>query len=202
MSLNTDAMNKMPHFLLVSLLVAGLAFAAYFTTTIQSAETEAIRYIEPVFDYCSFADIADHPDLANKVIYVDFRHTDCIPSLIQFESVPELKRHYRDRKDQVFLYLDRDRSLPAEKFCWKRMTEEQQLSGYHFFMTDELPEREWDEVLRGDSVQKAFPHYLIVDKGSRIAEDAPSRPSDENVRMGLDKLFNILNTFTRLVMVD
>jgi thiol-disulfide isomerase/thioredoxin len=195
-------MKKKLFYLLGALLMSGMAYGIYFLLVISSVGTNKIKYMEPEGAYDSFAEILSHPDLKNKVVYVDFWHTGCKPCLVQFESVPKLKQHFADRDDLVFLYLGKDRSVPGEKFRWKKMIEKKDLSGYHYFMTDQMFEKIWDEAVQDDSVYKAFPHYLIVDKSGKVVNNNSPRPSSDDLVPELNRVLRLMDTFAQLVMVN
>lgn len=164
--------------------------ATYYVFVINSKGTEKIRYIEPDNEYNSFSDILQHPDLKGKVVYVDYWHTGCGPCLEEFEYLPKLKERFQANSDLVFLYLGKDRSVPGEKFRWKRMIEKKNLSGEHYFMTNEKYYKFWNETVNDTTVMQAFPHYLIVDRnGITINNNAP-RPSDELLVAELTKVLN------------
>jgi thiol-disulfide isomerase/thioredoxin len=187
--------------LLAVLLSLGIAYGTYAMLVMHSNGTESIRYIEPEEDYNSFADILSHPDLKGKVVYVDFWHTGCRPCLVQFESVPKLKQAFAAHNDLVFLYLGKDRSVPGEKFRWKKMIEEKQLTGLHYFMTNEVYDKIWEETVKNDSIPKAFPHYLIVDRKGNIVNDNSPRPSSDEVVPELSRALNLVDNFAKLLMI-
>src|SRR5688572_29200051 len=114
----------------VIMIIAG----TYYMYVTNSNGNEKIKYMEPDNDYNSFSDLLKHPDLKGKVVYVDYWHTGCSPCLQEFEHLPKLKERFKTNKDLVFLYLGRDRSVPGEKFRWKKMIEKKNLSGNHYFM--------------------------------------------------------------------
>ena len=172
-------MKKIIKLTLGLILLFILLTGAYYLVVINSKGTEKVRYIEPENAYDSFSDILQHPDLKGKVVYVDYWHTGCGPCLQEFEYLPELKQRFQTNKDLAFLYLGKDRSLPAEKFRWKRMIEKKNLSGEHYFMTNEKYYKFWDETVNDTTIMRAFPHYLIVDRHGIIINNNAPRPSDE-----------------------
>lgn len=151
----------------------------YYWFIISSSGTEKIKYIEPENHYNSFSDILQHPDLNGNVVYVDYWHTGCSPCLEEFQHMPKLKEKFKENKDLVFLYLGKDRSVPGEKFRWKKMIEKKNLTGDHYFMTYEKYDRLWDETVNDTTIMKAFPHYLIVGRDGKIINNNAPRPSDE-----------------------
>lgn len=171
----------------VILLASGVIASLYFLTILYSTGSDTIHYLEPEDNYASFASIVQHPELKNKVIYVDFWHTGCGPCLIEFKSIPKVKEHFKDRDDLAFLYLGKDRSIPGEKIRWKKMIENKELSGYHFFMTNEMSEKIWNETVHDDSIMYSFPHYLIIGKDGEVVNNNSPRPSDTRLIEELNK---------------
>lgn len=172
------------------LVVLAISAAIYYKDVVESGGTETIRYIEPEENYQSLADLANHPDLKGKVIYVDFWHTGCGPCFVEFESMPAIKEAFKNRNDMAFLYLGKDRSAPGEKFRWKRVIEKKNLTGYHFFMSNEQYDKFWEESVKDETVEKAFPHYLIIDRDGAVVHQHAPRPSDQNLLAVLGKVLD------------
>ena len=172
-------------FFLVTLLFCG----TYYILVVGSDGTDTIAYIEPDDAYTSFSDILQHADLRGKVIFVDYWHTGCGPCLREFESLSKLKERFK-HKDLVYLYLGKDRSVPGEKFRWKKMIESKNLSGFHYFMTNEKYYRFWDESVGDTTILQAFPHYLIIDRAGNIANNNAPWPSDTRL---IDELSKVLS---------
>lgn len=168
--------------LLSIMLILG---GAYYLFVINSEGTENIKYIEPEDEFDSFSDILKHPDLKGKVVYVDYWHTGCRPCLEEFEYMPTLKEKFKEHKDLAYLYLGKDRSVPGEKFRWKKMIEGKDLSGNHYFMTNEKYDKLWSETVTDTTITQAFPHYLIVDRNGRIITNNAPRPSDKSLETSL-----------------
>lgn len=173
---------------LLSLIL--ISSVTYYLFVINSDGTENIKYIEPVDEYHSFADILRHPDLKGKVVYVDYWHTGCGPCLEEFEFLPALKEKFKERKDLAFLYLGKDRSVPGERFRWKKMIEKKKLSGDHYFMSNEKYDELWNETVNDTTIIQAFPHYLIVDRNGRIINNNAPRPSDKLLETNLLSALN------------
>lgn len=161
--------------------VALIAGGTYYVFVINSKGTEQIKYLEPDDEYSSFSDIVQHPDLKGKVIYVDYWHTGCSPCIEEFKSLPALKEKFKENKDLAFLYLGKDRSIPGEKFRWKKMIEKKTLLGDHYFMTNEKYDKLWGETVNDTTIMQAFPHYLIVDRSGKIINNNAPRPSDKKL---------------------
>lgn len=150
----------------------------YVVYTLRSSGTADIHYIEPEDQYHSLQEVLGHPELQDKVVYVDFWHTGCSPCLEEFTHIPQLKDQFHQEGDLAFLYLGKDRSVPGEKFRWKRVIEKKDLKGYHFFMSDELYYKIWDEAVNDTTILQAFPHYLIVNRSGEIINKNAPRPSN------------------------
>ena len=124
-----------------------------------------------------------------KVVYVDFWHTGCHPCLEAFQYLPELKEKFKGYDNLAFLYLGKDRSAPGEKFRWKKMIEKKNLTGIHYFMTNEKYDVIWRETVNDTTIMQAFPHYLIVDNVGHVIKNNAPRPGDESL---INVLTNIL----------
>jgi len=162
--------------LLLVILVGGVV---YYLSIVYSGGTAKIKFIEPEDDYKTFSDIINHPDLRGKVLYVDYWHTGCGPCIEEFKHLPALKEKFQDHQDLVFLYLGKDRSVPGEKFRWKRMIEKKNLSGYHYFMSNQQYDALWLETVNDSTILQAFPHNLIVDRSGRIINNNAPKPSNK-----------------------
>jgi hypothetical protein len=109
--------------------------------------------------------------------------------LTEFQYLPELKEKFKKYDNLVFLYLSKDRSVPAEKFRWKKMIEKKNLTGSHYFMTNEKFDAIWKEAVKDTTIMKAFPHYLIVNRDGIVVNNNAPRPSEESL---IKELTNIL----------
>ena len=183
-------MTKLIKSIIGLITVIAIVAGTYYVFVINSKGTEKIKYIEPDNEYNSFSDILQHPDLKGKVVYVDYWHTGCSPCLEEFEHLPKLKDRFQKNSDLVFLYLGKDRSVPGEKFRWKKMIEKKNLSGDHYFMTNEKYQKLWDETVNDTTLMQAFPHYLIVDRNGIIINNNAPRPSDELLVIELTKVLS------------
>jgi thiol-disulfide isomerase/thioredoxin len=167
----------------ILLIIAGVCVCAflYYWAGVSSSGTETIRYIEPEENYNSFTDILNHPALKGKVVYVDFWHTGCGPCFQEFQYMPKVKEKLKDFTEVTFLYLGKDRTVPGEKFRWKKKIEQLNLEGYHYFMSNEKFDAFWEETVQDSTKMKAFPHYLIVGANGRIADNDAPRPSSDSI---------------------
>lgn len=172
-------MKKAAKIIITLVITALTVYGIRFLVVLTSEGTSEIKFIEPEESYKSFSDILQHPDLKGKIVYVDYWHTGCSPCLKEFEHLPKLKSVFSGNKDLAFLYLGKDRSVPGEKYRWKKMIEKKNLYGSHFFMTHEFYELLWDETVNDSTVLKAFPHYLIVGRDGKILNNHAPRPSNE-----------------------
>jgi thiol-disulfide isomerase/thioredoxin len=177
--------------------ISVVAFTVYYWYVISSAGSDKIRYIEDQETYNSFSDIVNHPDLKGKVIYVDYWHTGCSPCLEEFALLPALKEEFRADDDLVFLYLGKDRSVPGEKFRWKKMIEKKNLTGTHYFMSSEKFEQLWMETVKDTSIMQAFPHHLIVDRDGSIINNNAPRPGNDTL---VSELIAVLQNSTKPAM--
>jgi thiol-disulfide isomerase/thioredoxin len=168
-----------------TMILATFLMVSYYLMIINSNGDAEIRYIEPEADYQSFEDLMNHPDLRGKVVYVDFWHTGCSPCLSEFTHLPDLKKYFAHNKNLVFLYLGKDRSVPGEKFRWKKMIQEKHINGYHFFLSNEKYYKFWNETVQDTSILMAFPHHLIVDRRGKIIDNDAAGPDNKLLKTQL-----------------
>jgi thiol-disulfide isomerase/thioredoxin len=120
LSVPNPVMKKVIKPIIVLLLLTATIAGTYFIVVLNSRGTKEITYLESDPEYASFSDILQHPDLKGKVVYVDYWHTGCAPCLKEFEHMAKLKDQFKESEDLAFLYLGKDRSVPGEKFRWKK----------------------------------------------------------------------------------
>lgn len=173
-------MKRILKWLGASLLLCIIGFFVFYLKIMKSDGTKDIQFIEPSKDYESFHELINQPEFKNKVIYVDFWHTGCRPCLVEFQSLPEMKSHFQKKAPIAFLYLGKDRSVPGEAFRWKKMVLDKNISGYHYFISDEQFDKFWDETVR-DAVQKRFPHHLIISKQGKLVNNNAPGPSSKEI---------------------
>lgn len=182
-------MNKYLKPFLIVLAVSLLGFTGYYYYVLGSEGDESIHYIEPDAPYRSFHTLIQDPSLKGKNIYVDFWHTGCKPCLIEFQSLPKVRAYVRQQKsDVVFLYIAMNRNVPGERFRWKRMVEDKELSGYHYFIEKETFRDYWEETVTIDSIPPRFPHHLIVNKQGEIIDDHAPGPGSTRIYKKLDSI--------------
>lgn len=182
-------MNRYIKYSLVLLIGSLLGFGGYYFYVLGSEGSESIRYIEPNEPYLSFSDLIQDPALKGKNIYVDFWHTGCKPCLIEFQSLPKVKEYVHQQDiDVAFLYIAMNRSVPGERFRWKRMVEDKKLSGYHYFVEKETLRNYWDETVKVDSISPRTPHHLIVNKQGKVIDDNAPGPRSERIYEKLESI--------------
>ncbi|UJH67541.1 TlpA family protein disulfide reductase [Allomuricauda sp. SCSIO 65647] len=164
--------------ILVLVVSASIAGGLYYKRVTGSESTDDIIYIEPETAYRTFADILAHETFKNKVVYVDFWFTACPYCAKEFKAMPALKEHFKAEKDLVFLYLGKDRRIPGEKFRWKKMIANKNLTGAHYFMSIDQYRSIWEETVKDPTVTPGFPHFLIVNREGTIIDDDAPWPSD------------------------
>lgn len=174
-------MKRTLKYLPLTVLSCLAAFLVYYATILNTDGPANIKFIEPEEEYASFFDLLKNSELKNKVIYVDFWHTGCRPCLIEFQSLPKLKSYFKKDSDIVFLYLGKDRSVPGERFRWKKMVLDKNITGYHYFITNEQFHRFWDETVKNTTINKRFPHHLIIDRQGKIVLD--NAPGPQNAEL-------------------
>lgn len=182
-------MKKKFIIVLAIVIVAATAVGGfYYSSVITSKGAKGITFLEPESDFETFADIVAHPTLRNKVVYVDFWFTGCQFCLKEFKAMPTVKEHFKDEKDLVFLYLGKDRRIPGEKFRWKKMIADKNLTGVHYFMSIDQYQNIWKETIKDPSVTPGFPHFLIVGRNGNIIDDDAPWPSEPELIVTLKEV--------------
>lgn len=182
-------MKKKLLIVLVMVLVVAAAVGGFHYSKIINATGSAdIRYLEPEDKFETFADIISHPTLQNKVVYVDFWFTGCPYCRKEFKAMPMVRAHFKDNEDLVFLYLGKDRRIPGEKFRWKKMIADKNLTGVHYFMGIDQYQNIWKETVKDSSVTQGFPHFLIVDRKGTIVDDDAPWPSEPALIAALEEV--------------
>jgi thiol-disulfide isomerase/thioredoxin len=177
-------MKRFLKYITLICLLAVATCTAHYTHTLYADGPADITFLEPQQEYASFNELIQHPDLRNKVIYVDFWHTGCKPCLIEFNHLPQLKSHFKADQGIAFLYLGKDRSVPGEKYRWKKMVLSKNITGYHYFISDAQFDSFWEETVQDTSINKAFPHHLVINqKGKVVHHNAPGPQHQDLVQL-------------------
>ena len=118
-------------------------------------------------------------------IYVAIWATWCKPCLEAFSSSPKVEELAKG-KPVVLLYVSIDKTKRRKR--WKRIIEENHLSGYHVIAHDKLQEDLW-RVIHHQSTRVEIPHYLVIDKqGEVIMKEAPAPSQTELLKEKIDSL--------------
>lgn len=123
-------------------------------------------------------------DLKGKVVYIDIWATWCGPCRAEFPYAVEIKKHYKNNSDIVFLYV----SVDSKKETWQKyLAENPTFEGLH--VNDP---GDFDSQIAEKFKVNGIPRYLVIDREGKIFSTDARRPSDkENLIAQLDKALHI-----------
>lgn len=115
----------------------------------------------------------------NKLIYVDFWASWCIPCLVSMPDMVELKSEYKDQ-DVVFVYI----SIDTDASKWKKAAQREGLyASENSLLAINYPAADFFKDLKLETI----PRYILFDKnGMLIHENAPG-PGTSAIRELLDR---------------
>ncbi|MDY8137006.1 TlpA disulfide reductase family protein [Aquimarina sp. 2201CG5-10] len=109
-------------------------------------------------------------------VYVDLWATWCTPCIQEFGYMDKELSDYLDSHKIKKLFVSIDNKRSGKK--WKKAIEKFQLSGYHFFATDQdFIDRMKELKIKGDI--GSIPRYLLFDKSGKLIDDDLPRPSSK-----------------------
>jgi thiol-disulfide isomerase/thioredoxin len=163
----------------------GIAFLAIkFLWTLEMNNAPGARFLTINANETSFQSIVSN-NFKGKVVYADFWGTTCGPCLAEFANFTHpLKAKYKSNNNIAYLYISR-----GNRYIWKQQIEKYQVDGYHLFLEDKEYDNLYHNALNNDTATVLMPHYLIVDKGGKVAIKDAKSPSDR------DLLFAQLNKY-------
>jgi thiol-disulfide isomerase/thioredoxin len=104
-----------------------------------------------------------------KVIYIDFWAPWCGPCMGEMPDSKELQKELAG-KDVVFLYI----GISCTKQSWENTIKDKGIEGEHYFANDR------DGKLLSEKFNiSGIPHYVLVDRTGKVADDRAMRPSDK-----------------------
>lgn len=116
-----------------------------------------------------------------KVVYIDFWAPWCGPCMSEMPNSKVLQQELAG-KDVVFLYI----GLSCAKKSWENTIKDKGMEGEHYFANDNE-----GKLLSEKFHISGIPHYVLVDKTGKVADDKAMRPSDKT------RLVNKINSLLK-----
>ena len=175
---NTTPGQRFRKKIFVVLITSGIAFSIHYFWILYGAGEEGFTIIGTTEQTNSMEEVLALPELKGKVVYADMWRTTCGPCIKEFRHVKDLKKHFQDKKDIVFLYFSQDKH-PGGEYRLRKMISKYQLNGYHFLLFNgDFVSANWPILQEGSSDARAYvPRYFIVDKEGNIVIQNAKRPS-------------------------
>lgn len=149
--------------------------ASPFTETLkaQFAEWNALSAGMPAPDFTA-TQTDGQPlrlsDLKGKVVYIDIWATWCGPCRAEFPYAAEIKKHYKNNSNIVFLYV----SLDVQKDTWQKYLKEN--PGFEGLHVNDPGD--FDSVIAKTYKVNGIPRYMVIDHEGKIFSTDANRPSD------------------------
>jgi thiol-disulfide isomerase/thioredoxin len=107
-------------------------------------------------------------ELKGKVVYLDFWASWCGPCKGEMPYAKQVKEHFKDRTDVVFLYI----SIDDKEDAWKRGIEALNITGMHTRTSG------WGGNIATQYEIQSIPAYFLIDKKGNFAIKKTPRPSE------------------------
>jgi len=114
----------------------------------------------------------------NKIIYVDFWASWCVPCRKKMPASMKLKKQLKG-KNMSFIYL----SIDKNAMNWKSALEEERLDQQNSFLILNNTESNIGKRFK----IKLIPHYMLVGRDGKIISDDAPAPSDKTILNLIDK---------------
>ncbi|MDF2187117.1 TlpA disulfide reductase family protein [Paraflavitalea sp. CAU 1676] len=116
-----------------------------------------------------------------KVVYIDFWAPWCGPCMSEMPNSKDLQMELKG-KEVVFLYI----GISCTKQSWENTIKDKDIVGEHYFANDN------EGKLLSDKFNiSGIPHYVLVDKNGKVADDRAARPGSK------EKLVRAINNLLK-----
>ena len=160
-------------FLVISIAV----FTAKYRIDTSWNGNAQIRFIEQ--NISTLEELLSLPQFKNKVVYVDLWFSSCSPCIEEFKVLPAVKNQLNGEQ-VVYLYLASRTSPPNHEQLWKNAIKKYSLGGWHVYMNEKLRKNVWEIIHKNsDKKTQSYPHYLLINKESKIVSFNTVRPSEK-----------------------
>jgi len=114
-------------------------------------------------------------DLKGKVVYLDFWASWCGPCKGEMPYAKQVKEHFKDKTDVVFLYV----SIDEKEDAWKGAIDAMGITGMHTRTSG------WKGDIAQEYEIQSIPAYFLIDKKGNFAVKKTPRPSqtDEVIKL-------------------
>ncbi|MBS1620440.1 MAG: TlpA family protein disulfide reductase [Bacteroidetes bacterium] len=123
--------------------------------------------------------------LNGNIVYVDFWASWCLPC--RSEMLPSKRLRIKYSKDSIkFVYMSIDKDISA----WRNASAQENINNYqyNYWFSN------FDSSILAKKIKLiTIPHYILINKESKIVDTDAPRPSDPKLILILDKLLNKKN---------
>lgn len=134
--------------------------------------------ISPIFELYDIEDkLVSLKDFRGKIVYIDIWATWCTPCVREIPFLEKLQSEYKDR-NIVFVSI----CIMEDREKWKAEVRERNLHGIQLSIPS------LDSKFLTDYLVKGIPRFILIDENGNIIDYSALRPSEQSLKVQLDKL--------------